>query len=248
MSTVDKALSVLDLFSESDPNLGLSEISRKLGWDKSNVNRYVNDLARRGILEQDSRDKTYYLGPAIARLAMVRSRTHPISGELQRVLEDLVEAVGETAHASEYVSGDLITISVVETKKRGTRVYVDPADPLPFHASGSGIAFLSQADEERVAEILAQDLKTFTDKTTVSTTEIARHIQSAKQAGYAKMVGSFESDVVGIAAPIIGFDGFSVGAVAVATPVARFSRNVEGNIAANVVAAANRISKLHGAG
>ena len=33
MTTVDNALTVLDSFSESDPNLGLSDISRKLGWD-----------------------------------------------------------------------------------------------------------------------------------------------------------------------------------------------------------------------
>ena len=84
MRTVAKALSVLDLFSESQPNLGLSEISRQLGWDKSNVRRYISDLAARGILEQDPRDKSYFLGPAITRLAMLRDRTHPIAAELRR--------------------------------------------------------------------------------------------------------------------------------------------------------------------
>jgi len=35
MSAVDRALSVLNLFSESAPNVGLSEIARQLGREKS---------------------------------------------------------------------------------------------------------------------------------------------------------------------------------------------------------------------
>jgi len=61
------------------------------------------------------------------------------------------------------------------------------------------------------------------------------------------MSGSYESDVVGIAAPIIGFDGNAFGAVAVATPTARFNSTVETRIAANVKSAAGKVLRMHGA-
>lgn len=247
MSTVDKALSVLDLFSESEPNLGLSEIARKLGWDKSNVRRYVSDLAGRGILEQNARDKTYCLGPALTRLAMVRDRTHPIARQSLGILEDLVAATGETAHISTFVAGKLMTTAVVETTFKGTRVYIDPAEPLPFHATGSGIAFLSHSDEARVAKVLARDLEAFTAQTPLAEAEILARLRAARESGYALVAGSYEIDVVGVAAPILGFDGLAVGAVAVATPTARFGDQVKETIIANVLSAAGRLSKLHGA-
>ena len=247
MSTVDKALSVLDLFSEGAPNLGLSEIARKLGWDKSNVQRYVSDLAGRGILEQDPRDKSYYLGPALTRLAMVRERTHPLAGEVKRVLEELVETTGETAHASAFVNGRLMTTLVVETKIRGTRVYVDPAAALPLHATGSGIAFLSRCGPERVEALLGQALEVFTPETPRHPSDVLDRIKTARQNDYATLQGSFESDVVGIASPVVGFHGEATGAVAVATPKARFGDGAEAKIAARVIAAAARLSRMHGA-
>lgn len=247
MRTVAKALSVLDLFSESQPNLGLSEISRQLGWDKSNVQRYVTDLAASGILEQNQRDKSYFLGPAITRLAMLRDRTHPIAAELRRALVELVDKTGETAHASMLVGNELMTADVVETKIRGTRVYIDPAASLPFHASGSGIALLSRSDQSRVDDLIDSGLEKFTARTPTAKSEVIERINTARRRGYAKMFGSYESDVVGVAAPIVGFDGSAVGAIAVATPTARFDAAVEKKISTSVMSAAEKVSRMHGA-
>ncbi len=247
MSTVEKALRVLDLFSESQPRLRAAEIARLLDWDKSNVKRYISGLAARGILEQDPRDKSYYLGPTLTRLAMLRERTHPVAQELKHHLRDLVEITGETAHASHCVDGELVTIGLVETKIRGTRVYVDPAEPLPFHASGSGIAFLSRTPDERVDELLANKLVRFTSNTPVSRAQVDALINDALDNGYAKATGSFESDVIGVAAPIVGYNGQAVGAVAVATPVARFNRELEETVIYAVVQMASKLSQLYGA-
>lgn len=247
MSTVEKALRVLDLFSESQPQLRASEIARLLKWDKSNVQRYVSGLAARGILEQDIRDKSYFLGPTLTRLAMLRERTHPVAQEIQRQVAGLVEITGETSHASQYVEGELVTIAVAETKIRGTRVYIDPAEPLPFHATGSGLAYLSRTTLSRRDEILASELTRYTGSTAISTTEVLELVHAAANNGYAKARGSFESDVVGVAAPIVGFNGEAVGAVAVATPAARFSAEIEAIVIGAVVRVAEKISHLYGA-
>ncbi len=247
MSTVEKALRVLDLFSESQPMLRTAEIARLLDWDKSNVKRYVSGLAARGILEQDPRDKSFYLGPALTRLAMLRERTHPVAQELNHHLSELVEITGETAHASHCVDSELVTVALVETKIRGTRVYVDPAEALPFHASGSGIAFLSKTPAERVDELLADKLVRFTGKTPDTRERVNELIKGATKNGYAKAEGSFESDVVGVAAPVVGYDGYAVGALAVATPAARFNRELEETVKDAVVKIATKVSQLYGA-
>lgn len=247
MSTVEKALSVLDLFSENQPRWRTSEIARELRWDKSTVQRYVNGLASRGLLEQDSRDKSYTLGAALTRLAMLRERTNPVAEEVQSILAELVDKTGETAHASEYINGQLMTTAIVETNIRGTRVYIDAAEPLPLHASGSGIAFLSALSDGRAKLLLGAKLQKFTEYTETRKTKILSLVREAAANGFAKNEGTFESDVIGLAAPVLGFDEKAVGAVAVATPAARFNLMVERRIAGDVKNAAVKLSRLYGA-
>ena len=247
MSTVEKALRVLDLFSESQPRLRITDIARLLDWDKSNVTRYVSGLAARGILEQNPRDKAFYLGPTLTRLAMLREKTHPVAQELKHLLSQLVEITGETAHASHCVDNELITVAFVETKIRGTRVYIDPAEPLPFHASGSGIAYLSRTHAERVDELLNGKLERFTENTPGSRAGVEDLIKVAKKNGYAKAHGSYENDVVGVAAPVIGYNGHAIGSIAVATPTSRFSKSLEQIVIKAVMEIANMVSQLHGA-
>ncbi len=246
MSTVDKALQVLDLFSESRPNLRASEMARLLGWDKSTVQRYVAGLTSRGILEQDARDKSYYLGATLTRLSMLRERTHPVAQQIYSLLSELVEDIGETAHASQYISGELRNSAIVETSIRGTRVYIDPAEALPFHASGSGIAFLSRSSPELVKAILSRKLGRYTSDTEVRKKSLLQQITAARKNGYAKNAGTFESDVIGLAAPVVGFDGYAVGAVAVAMPSARFTNSNEKHIASVLMKSAEKLSRLHG--
>ena len=247
MSTVNKALSVLGLFSESKPKLRASEIARLLGWDKSNVQRYVTDLAAAGLLEQDSRDKSYYLGVAVTRLAMVREKTHPTDSEVRNVMSALVQTTSETAHSSRLVGDVLMTGAVVETKVRGTRVYIDPAVELPIHATASGIAVLTGLPQERIDSLINADNTEYTARTPVSADEVHSLILSARQKGYAKMAGTYESDVVGIAAPVFSYDNQAIGAIAIATPAARFNNDSEELISTELITAAKRVSSLHGA-
>lgn len=248
MSTVEKALRVLDLFSENRPRLRTSEIARLLKWDKSTVQRYVSGLTARGLLEQDVRDKSYTLGATLTRLAMLRERTNPVARQIQSILHELVEKSGETAHASELVNGALMTTCIVETQIRGTRVYVDPAEPLPLHASASGIAFMSALGETEIRAYLSGRLRRFTDKTEVRKPAVLARVNTATATGYAKSEGTFESDVVGIACAVLGFDNKPVGAVAVATPGARFNAAFEKKVLGELQRAANRLSRLYGAG
>ncbi|MEM9105755.1 MAG: IclR family transcriptional regulator [Pseudomonadota bacterium] len=247
MSTVDKALSVLKLFSESQPNLGLSEIARQLGWDKSNVQRYVADLARHGILEQSPKDKSYFLGPSLTRLSMMRDLTHPVADEVHRALKDLTHATGETAHANIRVGDRLTIMGIVETKIRGTRVYVDPAEDQPFHATAAGLAFLSHSQDLTVQQLLSGKLRRHTPHTIIDRGKLQEKIQTVRKVGYAKASGTYEADVVGIAAPILGFQGDAVGDVGVATPSARFVDGSEKKISEQVKKTAWRLSKAYGA-
>jgi IclR family acetate operon transcriptional repressor len=112
MSTVDKALSLLRHFSVQSPELGLSELARAAGYDKTTTLRCMTALARNGFVEQDAASRKYRLGLAPINLARIREHSFPVQAVLKRHLDRLAAETGETAHASLITGGALMTAMI----------------------------------------------------------------------------------------------------------------------------------------
>ena len=78
MGTVGKALELLDLFSRSRPQAGLSELARLAGVNKATCYRMLGEMALHGLVEQVGPSREYRLGPALVRLARVREAAVPM--------------------------------------------------------------------------------------------------------------------------------------------------------------------------
>ena len=244
-ATVHKALSLLNLFSESVPELGLSEVARAAGLDKATAYRLLNTLEARGFLEQHPQTKLYRLGPAVLHLARIREATFPVSAIVLPVLETLAAATGETAHLSLFAGGALAPIGVVESPK-ASRVSLSAAETLPLHATASGIAFLAFAPDELISKLPKGGFKAYTEHTITGRDAIARMVEVARRSGFATADQSYEDEVYGIAAPTFGPGEMANGAIAVATPSHRMTRELRALIIRAVMDAAIEVSRKLG--
>jgi DNA-binding IclR family transcriptional regulator len=86
----------------------------------------------------------------------------------------------------------------------------------------------------------------FTPTTPVKLEKIKGLIENARRTGFAVADQTYESDVYGIAAPIFGADGFAQGAVAVATPAHRMTKEIRKRTACHVIEASVRITRKLG--
>ncbi len=222
MRTVEKALRLLELFDEVQPEIGLSVLARRAGIDKATVLRMLTDMAAAGLVEQNPGSRAWRLGAGILRLARLREALFPVDEIIRPILQRLAEETGETAHASLRAGRDLGTIGVVESA-RSNRVYIEPGLILPLHATASGIAYCAFARPETRAEVLARPLVAHTGATPTDPAQLAARIEAAAARGYAMADQTFESEVCGIALPIFGPDGHASGALAVATPTSRMT-------------------------
>ena len=245
MHTIDKALSLLDLFSEQRPSIGLSEFARIAQFDKATTHRYLGAMLRNGLLEQDPVTRAYRLGSNLARLACVRERTHPIEAVVQPVLMRLANATGETAHFSMYCGEVLATLGVAESRKV-QRVIIENGEPLPFHATSSGLAFLAFAAPRIVEAALAPSLKAFTPATVTDPARIRAMLEACRRNGYATSVNGFEEGVFSIAAPVFNSGDEVCGAVSVAAPLSRKNQAAEAAIRDAVRGAAAEITRALG--
>jgi IclR family transcriptional regulator, acetate operon repressor len=245
-STVDKALEILNYFTQARAQIGLSELARLAERDKATVHRMLTVLSKHGFVEQDEQSKLYRLGAGLLRLARSREASFPISSVIEADLLTLMQQTGETAHASLMAGGSLATVGIVQGTKT-IRVTLEPDQSLPFHATASGIACLAFLPNEKLNAILKHKLTGFTPATPTTAQDVMSAVNLARAKGYAISDQSYETDVCGIASPLFAASGYACGAVAVATPAHRMSREVKARTIAAVMEAAVLITRRMGA-
>ena len=220
MRTVEKALKLLDFFTDKVSEIGLSDLARLSGIDKATVLRMLHDMAESGFVEQNPENKRWRLGAGILRLARLREASQPVTRVLTPILERLATETGETAHVSLVSGRDLANIGVVEPA-RANRVYIEPGLILPLHATASGVAYVAFTRPEQRERVLARRLPAITGTTPITREALAELVSTAAARGFAVADQTFEAEVYGVAVPIFGADGYACGALAVATPASR---------------------------
>lgn len=223
MGTVTKALTLLTLFNQSRPEIGLSDFTRLAGLNKATTFRLLGELQEMGFVEQVGTTRAYRLGPGVLRLATLREATVPLLSVARETLEHLCRTTGETAHMSLVRGHQLDTLAYAYGMRHGTQVRMEDAKILSFHATSSGLAVLGFADPAFVDDILSRPLTAHTNETRTIPAQIRADLQAVRAGGLAESVGGFEVDVHSHAAPVFGPDARPIGALAVATPAARMN-------------------------
>ncbi|GAB4361592.1 MAG: IclR family transcriptional regulator [Oricola sp.] len=221
MGTVSKALSLLTNFNQSRTEIGLSEIARLAGINKTTAYRLLTELQASGFVEQVGPEKAWRLGPEILRLARLREAAVPLATASRSILERIAEQTHETAHVSVLRGTELNAVAHVYSTRHATRVMMEDAERLSLHGTGSGLAVLAFSPDAFVDSVLARPLARHTPDTVTDPDALRALLGPIRESGVAESVGGFEADVHSHAAPVFNSDGLPVGALAVAAPVAR---------------------------
>lgn len=247
MGTVDKAFHLLSFFTVSKPEWGLSDIARTAGQDKATALRLLNSLMAGGFVEQDPDTRTFRIGTAVLKLARVREASFPFLSLVKPPAERLSASIGETIHVCLPEADALATVHIVEPQ-RATRVYVDPSQPLPYHATASGLAFLAFAPPDFVAKALSSiEFRAHTEHTITSKEALIRTLAKIRSGAYAVSSSSFELETIGVASPIFDASGHAMGTVAAACLASRMTPDLETRVASAVTGTAIEISRALGA-
>lgn len=246
MGTTSKALTLLDYFTISRPQIGLSDLARLSGANKATCYRLMSELMEHGLVEQVAGSKEYRIGPAVLRLAALREATVPTREAALPLLQALAVATGETAHMSHLVAGQLVTLSYAYPAAHGMRVMMEDADRLPFHSTSSGHAVMGWLPADTVAQILAGPLPAPAGLVQITASDLADRIARARATGWASTANTFEADVSSFAVPLFDAQGQVQGALAVAAAGPRLTEAAEQTIPRQLIATARAIMALWG--
>lgn len=241
MSTVGKALALLNLVASLETDIGLTDLARLAGLDKATTRRFLVELEHYGFIEQDEASRKYRLGAAPVRLARIREARFPLLRTAIPFIKALSETTGETCHLAEFSHGELRSLHV-EASSRANRVNVEVGITLPLHATASGLALLACLEPAKVKTLIKQPLEAFTRETVTDILVLEKNLIETRSRGWSINNNGLEAGVISAAAAIIGPEGQPVATLAVAAPEARIDELALRKLGKSVAETAERLS------
>src|SRR5215213_8066780 len=143
-SSLRRGLSALELLAHADgrddAGLGVVDVARLLGVDKSQASRTLRALADHGLAERDPASRAYRLGPRVfAYAALVSERR--LLRTAPPVLERLVNALGERAHLS-VLDGPAVLTLLSHSPRHTVQAAGWAGRTVPAYCSAAGRALL----------------------------------------------------------------------------------------------------------
>ena len=246
MSTVLKALHLLDLFTRSQPQIGLSDLARLAGVNKATCFRLMADLCAAGLAEQVDASKEYRLGPALLRLAALREANVPLRDAALPDLQALARQTGETAHLSLLVGTDLRPLAHAYSSAHASKITMEDVRVFPFHATSSGLAVLTFQPPTFREAVFARPMPALTAQTQTDPAVLRQRLGQIERQGFAESHGTFEADVTSFAVPLFDALGRCTGALSTAAVASRVGPAQSRLIRTALITTARRIIALWG--
>lgn len=218
---VRHAAEILRCISKSPDPLGINEIARRVGLDKSSVSRLIATLEELRLVERATTTSRLRLGVGLMALAAPLLADFGLPTLFRPRLEILARQSGETANLS--VWDGLESVSIIQAL--GTSAithYAVPGQRNPAHCTASGKVLLAFAPRTEVEAILARPLEPYTSRTITDPDALRAELARIRAAGWALNCGEFASDVGAVAAIVRDTAGRFTGALTITVPMYRF--------------------------
>jgi DNA-binding IclR family transcriptional regulator len=244
--SIERAITILKTFSQANPELGVTEISRRLGLHRSTVHRLIGALEREGLLSQNAETGRYRLGLGLITLA----GSVNIHEDLRRLarpwLQKLANSSQETVSLSVLESLESVNLDRVLPPGRQMVSYAWPGRRLPGHSVSTGKILMAFLPQGTLRRLLDRPLQRFTRFTIIDPEELFKELEKVKKQGYATGIEELEEGLSAVAAPIRDEHDTVVAAVAISGPTSRLSKDIIPGMAMEVITAANDISHALG--
>jgi len=243
IKSLEKALGILDCFTEARPVWGVSELARELGMPKSTVVTLLATMELCGYVEQNERTKDYRLALRLFELGYVVRDNMKIRSYVLPVLEELQQMTSEIVYLVIPRYGRVLYLESVYPTKR--LVQYSTAGRLgPMHCTGVGKAMLAFMAEEDVDQIIkSMGLPGFTATTLTSPQALKDELKLIRQRGYAIDNGEHDSSIRCVAVPLIGEQGAVVGGISVSGSYMRFTQDAMESYAHHLMDAVTSIQR-----
>ena len=245
IESVDKALSILECFSDGMPELSLKQLSEKTGLYKSRILRLCGTLTAHGFLIR-LEGPLYRLGPKLMMLGKVYERANTLISIARPILRELASITGESAKLF-VIEGNKRVCLVREKGTYPLSYHVEEGESFELYSGAGGKALLAYTSREFRDQVLGKKvLQRLTPNTIVERTRLEEEFAVVRKRGYATSNGEVFTDVAGMAAPVFDHGNNICASLTIAGPAQRFTEDRRREMLESLLTSARRLSQLMG--
>jgi DNA-binding IclR family transcriptional regulator len=225
INSLDRALRILMILGDRGVPMRVSDISRKLGIDKSTAYRIITTLRARGFVEQESDTRKYTLGLKVLEVAALKLRSLKLVPVAKPFLEELMLRTKEAVHLAVLVEGEVMYVDS-EQCSGPFNVNTVVGGRASLHSSAVGKALLAPRPVEDVDRILAiKGLTRYTDRTIISAEELHEHLAEVRKRGWAMDDEETYMGVRCLAAAVFDHRDSAIASIGISGPIQRITHD-----------------------
>ncbi|MFE6331953.1 IclR family transcriptional regulator [Streptomyces sp. NPDC057798] len=215
-SVLSRAARILEAFSQDEPALTVSGISRRTGLHVATASRLVAELVAHDFLSRDA-DRKVRIGVRLWELVTRASPTLSLRDHAMPFMEGVHDVVGHHVQLG-VLDGEEVLFLERLSAPNAVVNYTRIAGRLPLHASSSGLVLLAHGPAGLRQRICDGPLTAYTPATPATSAGLRATLAEVRRQGYASCPGFVHADALGVAAPVRGADGAVVAALSVIVP------------------------------
>jgi len=242
-TSLDKALSIIELVLDHGRDLSITEISERLAMGKGTVHRILSTLKEHKFFQQDGRTKLYGLGVRTLEIGAAHKREVFLRKAIIPFMQDLYERCGETINLAVWEYNEIRYIHRLESEEM-LRISTPAGARFAGYCAATGKIFLSYMSNEDIRQIYGRKnaFKKYTKRTIDSVDALIAEIEKVRVKGVAVDDEEALSGVYCVAAPVLSPKGECAAAISISAPKNRVLPGTGATYAKLVSEAARKIT------
>lgn len=243
VQSVDRSLSILEVLSDYEDGLGITEISEKVNLHKSTVHRLLSTLIQKGYVKQDEDTNKYRLTLKLFELGSKNIGKMDIVNVVKPYLKELMKITNETVHLVVRDGNEIVYVDKVESENT-IRMYSRIGKRNPLYCTAVGKAMLSYMEDEKIEQIWNESkIESLTKNTITSLEQFKEHLRLVRKNRYAVDEQENEIGIRCLGAAVLNYRGEVCGAISISGSILSLTENKVEEFARILIEYTDKISK-----
>ncbi len=219
MTSTDRALAILKLFSQDKTVWSAEEAAGQVDVSVSQAYRYCNSLVKAGLL--DPVPAGYILGPGFLEYDRLIRSTDPMIRAATPVMDELIERSpsGCMALLSRLYHNRVMCVHQVVGRGTQLRISFERGRPMPLLKGATSKIVLAYIDTRTLHRIYSRDEEEIAAANLgASWSDFKKIMKQFRRAGFCVARGEVDPGLVAVAVPIFGSNNEIVGSLTFVLP------------------------------
>lgn len=222
VQSIERAIAIMRCFTESNPELGVTEIGHRLGLHKSTVSRILGTLQHNGLVNQNQSTGKYRLGVGLISLAGVALGQVDVRSVAYNLMDELSLETSENVAILVLDGAECVNV-YHQASPRSVRYADWIGRRFPLHCTASGKVLLADLSADERSRLFTFPLPSYTEFTITDAAGLEAEIERVRVSGHACAIEEYELGFSAVAVPICNHSGRVVAALSLSGPSSRLS-------------------------